>query len=112
MDSALEKAIEHNNSSGISSIFIQEWGMEIYFSALSLFERKKLSKLSKGNSFEMAAYCLILKAKDQEGNPLFYLGDKQKIMTSVDARIVERIFRKIVGVEAVAYSQTRGEQNG
>ncbi len=97
MNPILEKAIDHQKSKETQSIFIEEWDCEICFTELSLAERKKLEKLSNGNTFEMAAYTLILKSLDKNGNKIFDLSDKPHLMASVDSKVIERIFVAMVG---------------
>ena len=83
------------------TIRVPEWDDEadlvtIYATPLTLQERARLNRHA-GNTMEMAAEVLILKAKDKNGQALFTKEDKQELMRGVDSGVIARIAREIVG---------------
>jgi hypothetical protein len=95
MNEILDRAVEHQRSKEVNSIRVDEWDCDIYFTEMSLAERKKLLKLSGGDGHEIYALAVILKAMDKEGNKLFDISAKQTFMASVDANVVRRISEAI-----------------
>jgi hypothetical protein len=82
-------------------IRVPEWEDEgeefvIYATPLTLQERVRLNKHAS-NPIEMTAELVILKAKDKEGNSLFSKEDKPDLMRSVDADVIGRIAKHIIG---------------
>lgn len=102
---AIERAKAHFKSlvEEPKTIRVPEWEDEggeefiIYSTPLTLQERARLYKHSS-NQFEMGVEVLIMKAKDKAGNPLFTKEDKQDMMRNVDANVVARISKHIVGI--------------
>ena len=82
-------------------IRVPEWDDEgdlvtVYATPLTLQERARLNRHA-GNTMEMAAEVLILKAKDKDGHALFTKEDKPELMRGVDSGVIARIAREIVG---------------
>jgi hypothetical protein len=80
---------------------VPEWDEEgesflIYATPLTLQERMKLNR-GQANPLEMTADMIIMKAKDKDGNPHFTREDKPDLMRSVDADILARIAKQLVG---------------
>ena len=97
----IDKAVQHKQSIECEPIEVPEWETTIYYDPVSLEERKQIARRSGGDTYEAAAYGLITKAKDKEGNPLFTLDDKPKLMKSVDSSIIERIYLQMNAAKSV-----------
>ena len=107
MSEILDKALAHHADKEVNIIVVPEWDCNIYYSDLTLAEREKIEKHSRGNKFQMAAYTLIFKAKDQAGNNIFSLDNKGAILNSMDSHVVERIFEEMVVVESVEEAEKK-----
>lgn len=100
---AIERAKAHfkNLVDEPKQIRVPEWDDEgeeftVYCTPLTLQERVRLNK--HGSSpIEMTAELLILKAKDKEGKALFSKEDKPDLMRSVDADVIARVAKQIIG---------------
>lgn len=86
------------------SIRVPEWDEErgekpciIYYTPLTLQQRKRAEQASGGQKHELAVEILIMKALDKEGKPQFSKADKPDIMRGVDAAVVERVTLEMVG---------------
>lgn len=83
------------------TIRVPEWDDEgeefvVYATPLTLQERVRLNKHA-ANPIEMTAELLIFKAKDKDGKPLFGKEDKPDLMRAVDADVIARIAKQIIG---------------
>tara|TARA_R110000751_G_scaffold60550_1_gene126290 strand:+ start:158 stop:439 length:282 start_codon:yes stop_codon:yes gene_type:complete len=85
---------------------VEEWADEsgtfkIYAKPLTLQESSKLYRLSKNDDVALLAYALIHKALDENGDKLFTMDDKHKLMNSVDVTVLTKIGSWIMGSEDV-----------
>ena len=85
---------------------VEEWADEsgtfkIYAKPLTLQESSKLYRLSKNDDLALLAYALIHKALDENGDKLFTMDDKHKLMNSVDVTVLTKIGSWIMGSEDV-----------
>jgi|TARA_R110000744_G_scaffold23127_1_gene58777 hypothetical protein len=104
--SAIDRAVGHFNSIDIRSTEVEEWADEsgtfkIYAKPLTLQESSKLYRLSKNDDVALLAYALIHKALDENGDKLFTMDDKHKLMNSVDVTVLTKIGSWIMGSEDV-----------
>ena len=104
--SAIDRAVGHFNSIDIRSMEVEEWADEsgtfkIYAKPLTLQESSKLYRLSKNDDVALLAYALIHKALDENGDKLFTMDDKHKLMNSVDVTVLTKIGSWIMGSEDV-----------
>ena len=75
---------------------VAEWGdddgpLEIYSFPMTLHEKRKVVDLAQGDEIESLARAVILKACDKDGNKLFTIEDKETLMRSADAGIIQNI---------------------
>lgn len=68
---------------------VPEWSSDdhnftVYFTSFTAAEEEAIRMREPKNSAEYNVYALILKAKDQDGKPLFHWGDKHALMTECD----------------------------
>lgn len=78
------------------SVEMPEWseGDEtcvIYFTPFTLEDLKKIRSKAKDSEEEMVVYTIITKALDKNGNALFSLEDKQKLMRRVPSDQLSRL---------------------
>lgn len=74
------------------SIKVPEWKDKIiYFYPFSLADTDHANKMSKGKDGEFIAYTIIRKSLDEEGNKLFTVADKVKLMNNFDPELLSRI---------------------
>ena len=106
MMKAIDRATEHFKSKELKVIEVSEWGdevtpLKIYVEPMTLKEKQKLYKNSKQDELGVLVDALIMKAKDAEGNKLFTLEDKLKLLNSVDPDIISRVAEEILVWESV-----------
>lgn len=104
--SAIDNAVKHFEEQDVRVTVVPEWGdengaLEIYSKPLTLSETAKLYKMSKEDDLVMMAYVLIFKALNSEGEKLFTIEDKQKLLNKVDRDVLVRVASEIMGQEAI-----------
>jgi len=104
--SVIDNAVKHFDNQDVRVTLVPEWGQEdeplkIYSKPLTLSETSKLYKMSKEDDLTMMAYVLIYKALDSEGEKLFDIGDKNKLLNKVDREVLVRIAQEIMGQEPI-----------
>lgn len=104
--SVIDNAVKHFDAQDVRVTLVPEWGEEgeplkIYSKPLTLSETSKLYKMSQNDDLTMMAYVLIYKALDGEGAKLFDIGDKNKLLNSVDREVLVRVAQEIMGQEPI-----------
>ena len=104
--SVIDNAVKHFDAQDVRVTLVPEWGEEgeplkIYSKPLTLSETSKLYKMSQNDDLTMMAYVLIYKALDSEGEKLFNIGDKNKLLNSVDREVLIRVAQEIMGQEPI-----------
>ena len=104
--SVIDNAVKHFDAQDVKETLVPEWGEEgeplkIYSKPLTLSETSKLYKMSQNDDLTMMAYVLIYKALDSEGEKLFNIGDKNKLLNSVDREVLIRVAQEIMGQEPI-----------
>lgn len=100
--SAIDNAVAHYKSIDTKIIEVPEWGdgdqpMKILCEPITLFDMKKFMKLAKDDEVEMLVYVLIYKALDGNGDKIFTIEDKHKLMNNVDSSVLVRVATEIMG---------------
>ncbi|QDP48585.1 MAG: hypothetical protein Unbinned4234contig1002_11 [Prokaryotic dsDNA virus sp.] len=109
---AIDRAVSHFDSIEVKKLEIEEWGDEsgplvIYAKPLTLNESQKLYKLSKNDDLALLAYALIHKALDEQGEHLFTLEDKNKLMNHTDVGLLTTIGTWIMGSEDIEVAEKK-----
>lgn len=110
--SAIDRAVAHFNAQEVKSLSVEEWGDEsgplvIYAKPLTLNESQKLYRLSKNNELELLAYALIHKALDSNGDKMFTMDDKHKLLNSVDVAVMTKVGTWIMGTDDVETAEKK-----
>ncbi len=98
--SVIEQAQAHFEAASLD-IEVPEWDCVIHASPFTLGERKIASKRAGGDAQTLYAEILILKARDENGEPMFTRNDKMALMKQVDGSVVERIATTMFGETSV-----------
>lgn len=82
------------------SVEVPEWsrGDEtciVYFTPFTLADLKKIRKHAKGSDDEAIAYTVIFKAMNKNGDPLFTLEDKAKLMRKLSSDVLANLVREM-----------------
>lgn len=80
-------------------------GRTIYFRTFTLADGDYANKMSKGNDGEYVVYTLIRKCLDAEGNRLFTVADKHKLMNSFSADVLSDIVVRMKSLDEVTESE-------
>jgi|TARA_R110000824_G_scaffold317820_1_gene504979 hypothetical protein len=101
---AIDRAVSHFDSQEIRSLTVEEWSDEsgtlvIYAKPLTLQESSKLYRLSKNDDLALLAYAIINKSLDENGDKMFTMDDKIKLMNNVDVGVLTKIGTWIMGTE-------------
>lgn len=104
--SVLDNMVAHFSEQEMKEIEVPEWGDEqgsliIYTKPFTLKEQKRLTTLAKNDAIEMLAHTLIMKALNANGEKLFNLGDKTKLMNNVDPFILARVVAEITATDSI-----------
>lgn len=97
----IERAKTHFSSKEVKVIEVPEWGDEnspllIYATPMTLAEKRKLFHGTKETDIFVLVDLLIMKAKDQKGDPIFTLEHKRDLTTSVDPDVIARVSNEIL----------------
>jgi hypothetical protein len=98
----IDNVVAHFDSQEIVKIEVPEWGdddgpLEIYAKPLTLQESKRLYKMSSNSDMEVMVYAIINKSLDADGNKLFTVADKDKLMNHADVGVVVKVASDILG---------------
>lgn len=74
-------------------IAVPEWDLDVYYKTTSTMaqEARVIELTQEGKTTEGLVVQLIMKALDEDGNPLFDMGDKLKLMNNVDPSVILRV---------------------
>lgn len=100
--SAIDNLVAHYKSKGTKTIEVPEWGegdqaMKIFCEPITLFDMKKFMKLAKDDEVEMLVYVLIYKALDENGEKIFTIEHKNKLLNNVDSSVLVRVATEVMG---------------
>ncbi len=93
----IDKATAHYANQDRLIITVPEWDTEIHFFPMTMAEINMMGRIAskKTSNIEQAANMIVTKAKDKDGNRLFTVKDRDRLMNEVDYRVVLRIAEKI-----------------
>lgn len=102
MVKVIDNVVAHFDSQDTFSFEVPEWGddngpLVIYVKPLTLQESKKLYAMSNNVDLEVMVYSIITKALDSQGNNLFTIADKDKLMNHADVTVLAEVSAKILG---------------
>jgi|GEM_PF-2117752 len=102
-DLIVARAIRHFESLGLRTVEVPEWGegegkpLVIHYTPITIAEKQDILReaaLSAGGEHG-AARCIIMKALDAQGQPLFTLAHKHWLVTRVYGPVVERLYEAL-----------------
>lgn len=96
----IDAAIGHFAAKTVRSIEVPEWGVTLYSKNLSLEDRAKWISRADGNATEYMVYAIIFGLTDANGEQVFDIGDKPKLMKAVDPDIVSRLSGFVLDTKA------------
>lgn len=107
---AIDQAKRHFSGRGVVRFEVPEWaddqGRPLVITAqpLTLKDKDHLAALGRRygkESYELMAHILILHARDDQGRPLFDIGDKVALMNQVDPDVLGLAAMQIVAGPSV-----------
>lgn len=84
---------------------VPEWGeaqdkpLMVYFSPLTMGEKRKLFKKAKDDDIGFLVDVIIMKSRDSDGTPMFKPEDRAALMSKCDPEVIERLARHIPGTD-------------
>lgn len=78
-------------------VAVPEWEMDVYFHPLTIADQQAVASIvrretgKESDPMEENIQLLILKARDEQGKPLFVGGDAHFLKTEADARVINRV---------------------
>lgn len=97
MTKAIDRATAHYKEMLASDlkgpIKVPEWDLDVYWHpSATMAEESVIIELTQaGKTTEALVMTLILKAKDADGNKLFEIGDKLRMMKAVDPAVILKV---------------------
>ena len=85
------------SSNELQSVYIEEWNGDVFYKTFSLADGDYATKMSKGSDGAYVVYMLLRKCLDADGNKLFTLADKLKLMNNFDGDQLADILVRIKG---------------
>ena len=103
MANAIDKVTAHFSGLETVSFTVPEWGgLEIFVAPMTLKVQQTLLRKTKSlDDVGSAVEALLLLAKDAEGEPVFTLEDKPKLMVASDPTVVGRVAAQVLNAHAV-----------
>lgn len=100
--SAIDRIRANINNEQQSKI-IESWSNKdddfiVYWTPITLADKQKIQRNSKGDDQLTTAYTFIFKCTDKEGNKLFDIGDKRALMNDIGSREIEAVALEILGI--------------
>lgn len=99
--SIIEKAVKKTQERKLV-IKVPEWGevdkpLQIHITPMTMAEMNSMQKIATKNpsNLEQAVNIIVVKAKDENGNRLFKVTDKDTLLEKVDYKILSRIATEI-----------------
>ncbi|WP_299393284.1 hypothetical protein [Pelagibius sp.] len=98
------QAVEQFKGQEITVIEVEEWGIDgkpaiIHATPMNLDEKNRVNRY--GSKEDLSALCevLILKARDENGDPIFTRDLKPRMMRELDPDVIASVVKQIVGEE-------------
>ncbi|MBD8894039.1 hypothetical protein [Roseibium litorale] len=94
---AIDNVIAHYSRNKGSVVLVPEWSetgepFKVYYDPMTPKERKAVSQDNNGVfDAEANVDLLMMKAKDEHGQPLFTADDRHQLLTQADGAIIGRI---------------------
>ncbi len=112
----LQNGLDAFASRGKIRIEVPEWGTPdepaiIIATPMTIGEQSKIFPKVKKNDVSMLVDVLIMKAKDEDGNPIFRQGDQQHMLRGLDPDVVARVANEIMGVDPDDAGGAEAEKN-
>ena len=100
---AIDKILEVAGKLEIAKIHVPEWELDIFIKPLTLNDYRALAKkLEMSDEISTAVDALIMLAKDEQGEPVFTIEDKPKLLRAPgQAEIVKRVGDQILNAHDV-----------
>jgi hypothetical protein len=98
--SLIDKAVSHFGKGARREIEVPEWEVTLYAKNLSLEDRSSLLSRSGDDNMLYLAYSCIFGLVDENDTPVFTIGDKPKLLKSVDPEIIIRLANFVLKVES------------
>jgi hypothetical protein len=101
MSELLDRITAHFDSLGQRQLVVPEWETTIYFTPVTIADRNRIYKGSKGeNDYETMVNIIIVKALDQDGKHHFTSADKPKLLQHADSALIARVAAAIMNGDA------------
>ena len=96
-DTFFKKAEATFNRDEMRECEIESLDFKVYFKPLTFGEQQEIFAESKKDEFSSLLHCFIIKSLDADGNRLFDLTHKKKIMNQVDPMVIIEVSNSILG---------------
>ena len=94
--SALDRLIASTNNDPVcDEIELADGALKFCYVPKTLADIQKIERLAKGNEVERLLYTVIFMAKDEAGDPLFTIADKQKLKRNVSSDLLSDMVIKM-----------------
>lgn len=101
MSEILDRITAHFDSLGKRTIEVPEWGCTIHATPVTIAERNRIYKNSKGdNDYATLVRMIVVKATDADGKPMFNAADEPKLLNHADSTVIVRVAAEIMSVGA------------
>ncbi len=90
----------------LQSCIVDAWSNDdvdfiVYWKPITLSDKQKIQKYSRGDDQQTTVYTVIFKALDKDGEYLFDLADKIPLMTQINSGDLEKIALKILNMDDI-----------
>ena len=99
MGKLIDSAVAHFSGKEVRSIRVDEWDCTLYSKNLSLEDKAKWFARADGNNTDYLVYALIYGITDENGDPVFDVGDKVKLRNQVDPEVLSRVANFVLEID-------------
>jgi hypothetical protein len=96
----IDKAVAHYSKGVNREIHVEEWEETLYAKNLSLEDRSKLISRAGDDSMLYLVYACIYGLVNKDGDQVFDLGDKPKLLKHVDPDIIVKLANFVLKVDS------------
>lgn len=98
MSEILDRAKAHFTSLGRQQMDVAEWGVTVYWTPLTLHQKRKLISPDHPPDELLPARVVIEKAQDIGGKPMFSIDDYEDLIHRVDQVVLTRLATAMMSV--------------
>ena len=100
MGKLIDVAVSHFSSKVVRELHVSEWDTTLYAKNLTLDDKAKFIKRSGDDSTDFLIYAIIFGLMDNQGEPVFDIGDKVKLRSHVCPNLITKLANFVLEIDS------------